>query len=99
MCWGFDCDDGWFGLLLECSLALEAEIVKMPEADRPCASQVKEKYGTLRFYLTHETPEMSAAIKRAEERSGRECELCGAAGRPVRGGWLETACERHRRAP
>jgi hypothetical protein len=97
MCWGFDCGDGWFGLLWEASRVIEAEIVKLPEDERPRASQVKEKYGTLRFYMTSETEAMYAAIQRAEERSAVECETCGAAGE-VRGtGWLDCSCEGHAR--
>jgi hypothetical protein len=97
MCWGFDCGDGWFGLLWELSRALEAELLLLPEGDRPCASQVKEKYGTLRFYMTGETEAMSIAIRRAEERSGVECGECGAAGEVRGSGWLECTCERHGR--
>ena len=52
MRWGFP-GDGWFDLLWECSEKIEAEILKMPEAKRKeCrAAQVKEKFGTLRFYM------------------------------------------------
>lgn len=59
----------------------------------PCrASQVKEKFGTLRFYMTSQTPEMDTIIAEAERKSAITCEVCGKKGR-VRGrGWLYTAC-------
>lgn len=96
MCWGFP-GDGWFSLLWECSAAIEAELAKLPEGERPCAVQVKEKFGTLRFYMSGENDAISAAIRRAEERSRVECEDCGAAGE-VRGhGWLYCSCEKHAR--
>lgn len=95
MCWGFSCGDGWFNLLWELSQALEAEIVKLPEDQRPCAVQVKEKWGTLRFYMTGETEAMSAAIRHAEKRSAVECEVCGAAGEIREGGYVSVECDRH----
>jgi hypothetical protein len=97
MCWGFSCGDGWFNLLWELSQALEAEIVKFPKGQRPCAVQVKEKYGTLRFYMTGENEAMTAAIRHAEKRSAIECETCGAAGEVSGGGWITVDCERHRK--
>ena len=53
----FECEDGWFELIKE----LSAELLKIiDETDCSCrASQVKEKYGTLRFYMDTETDEMS----------------------------------------
>ena len=56
------------------------------------ASQVKEKYGTLRFYLTGGTEEMYAIIHKAESQSSKTCEECGKPGK-VRGKmWLSTRC-------
>lgn len=61
----------------------------------PRASQVKEKYGTLRFYLTHGTEEMYAITDKAERQSSKTCETCGEPGK-VRGKyWLYTACTKH----
>lgn len=48
----------------------------------PRASQVKEKYGSLRFYMTCATNEMSDLIYQAEEESENTCETCGALGKP-----------------
>lgn len=59
----------------------------------PCrASQVKEKFGTLRFYMTGQTPEMDTIINEAERKSAVTCEACGKKGK-IRGhGWLSTRC-------
>ena len=44
MCWGFECGDGWFEIIKK----LSEDITKIdPKVE---ASQVKEKYGSLRFY-------------------------------------------------
>ncbi len=102
MCWGFECDAGWFDLLWKVSEKIEAEILKQPEENRNFfrASQVKEKFGTLRFYMTYETEEMSKAIREAENTSEKTCEVCGKAGKVMsRGGgpfgWLKCVCPDH----
>lgn len=62
----------------------------------PCrASQVKEKFGTLRFYMTSQTLEMDTIIKEAERASSVTCEQCGKKGKLRGHGWLYTACARH----
>jgi hypothetical protein len=61
----------------------------------PRASQVKEKYGTLRFYMTSGTNEMYAITDKAERQSSVTCERCGKSGKMRGRGWLYTACNRH----
>lgn len=50
MCWGFQCDDEWYPLIDAACAALmrEAELYGAP---MPVATQVKEKFGSLRFRL------------------------------------------------
>lgn len=59
----------------------------------PKASQVKEKFASLRFYMTCETPEMSEAIRQAEVECSTICEYCGESGRHRYGGWERTLCD------
>ena len=54
MKWGFECNDGWFDLVYKLSGDIEAEATALG-IDRasdawPLARQVKEKFGTLKFY-------------------------------------------------
>ena len=60
-------------------------------------SQVKEKYGGLRFYIHGGNKKLHRAIEKAEEKSLTICERCGASGRAVTigHGWAKTLCERH----
>lgn len=98
MCWGFDCGDGWFHVIDEASKKLEAEILKLPKEDRQycCASQVKEKYGTLRLYMTGSTSRMERIISKASRKSAKTCETCGSRGTlRINGGWYFTACKEH----
>lgn len=56
-------------------------------------AQIKEKFGTLRFYIDGGTEAMYACIDQAERRSASTCEVCGTAGELRGGGWLKTLCD------
>ncbi len=99
MCWGFECRDGWEPILRKACSKLEpliqARFKQHPKDSWPCASQIKEKYGTLRFYLSTGTDEMFAITDEAERLSERTCEECGAEGKLRGRGWYYTACDKH----
>ena len=54
--------------------------------------QVKEKFGTLRFYYTGGDDEISGMVRMAESMSGVTCEGCGNLGERRGGGWVHTYC-------
>lgn len=64
------------------------------KAELPVAMQVKEKYGTLRFYVSGETEQQSAMIENAEAMSGIICEECGmtTGTKTYTTGWYRTLC-------
>lgn len=98
MCWGFP-GDGWHALIRALSEKLEGAILALPEDRREHyrASQVKEKFGTLRFYMTASTDEMERWINEAELESERTCESCGSPGRLRDCRVTCNACEREHR--
>ena len=55
--------------------------------------QVKEKFGTLRFYHTGGDDYIRGMITMAEAMSGSTCESCGNPGKQTGGGWIRTICE------
>ena len=57
--------------------------------------QVKEKFGTLRFYYTGGDEYISGMVTMAEAMSGVTCEDCGDPGERRGGGWIYTACDLH----
>jgi hypothetical protein len=66
MGFGFECGDGWYELLRELCERLYPLVEKIvpDEFGYSCrASQVKEKYGTLRFYMDASTDEMNDLIE------------------------------------
>ena len=57
------------------------------------AAQVKEKLGTLRFYVDGGDASTEAMIQMAEAMSGLLCELCGSPAKTNRdSGWMHTTC-------
>jgi hypothetical protein len=100
MCFGFECGDGWFQLIYDLSKQI-SEI-----CPRVKAMQVKEKFGTLRFYVENVQSDKAdliyGVIEKAEVKSGIICELCGDDKTPTRktskgSNWIRTLCEECRR--
>ena len=59
------------------------------------AVQVKEKFGSLRFYYDGGDEYIRALVNFAESMSGRICEKCGSPGKTRGGGWVRTLCDEH----
>ncbi|GJD45841.1 hypothetical protein AFCDBAGC_3718 [Methylobacterium cerastii] len=57
--------------------------------------QVKEKYGTLRFYCHGGGTRIIRIAAAAEWISGAVCDVCGAPGSLRPSGWLRTTCDAH----
>ena len=100
--------EGNFGLFEETMKALPndeykekrlAEIVAgdfrpVPESiPQVTLDQVKEKFGTLRFYYSGGDEYISGMVTMAEAMSGTTCEGCGNPGERRGGGWVHTYCE------
>ena len=66
-----------------------------PEKVQVVATQVKEKYGTLRFYYNRGDEFVSGLVAMAEAMSGVTCEICGTPGKPRGGRWIRTLCDEH----
>lgn len=68
--------------------------VKESFIPQPELIQIKEKYGSLRFYLTYYDDHISTLIGFAEAYSERVCETCGAPGTMCSQGWMKVSCEK-----
>ncbi len=92
-------NDGWFDLIYKAAKKLEPLFVKAIKKDPEGykfgyyrTSQIKEKFATLRWYLSGGTDEMYKIVSQAEKKSAKVCEQCGKKGK-IRGqGWVYTAC-------
>ena len=95
MCWGFMCGDGWFDLI-DCLCAKLQALSDQEGSIQIVATQVKEKFGCLSFYVRSSTDEQHQEILRAMKMSMRTCEECGQPGRTVvADGWYITRCPTH----
>lgn len=106
MCWGIECGDGWYDLLdnLCSELQFNTDNNDYPQVE---ATQVKEKYGTLRFYyisiaknkedkyLERKEGAIDGITSFAESLSSTICEKCGNKGEiDDNASWLRCRCER-----
>lgn len=84
--------DGWFQLLWDLSEKIEKCLEDQPLAGFEVV-QVKEKFGTLRYYTSHYRKDIHDCIREAESASARTCEECGEPGKIREGGWIRTLCD------
>lgn len=93
-----DCGPGWFDIIYDLSAKIEkiAEGFGVPDEDNILVLQVKEKFGGLRFYLSHHNDEIDDLVREATQLSYITCEVCGAQGDTVSSesinGWISTLC-------
>ena len=97
MCWGFDCGDGWFNILDQLMGNIQHHIDWKNKKEEVVAQvtldQVKEKFGTLRFYYTGGDDVIDGMVRMAESMSGVTCEECSAPAKTHGPGWIRTICE------
>jgi hypothetical protein len=97
MCWGFECGDGWYNILNQLMGNIQHHIDWKEKQGKPVPQvtldQVKEKFGTLRFYYTGGDEYISGMVTMAEAMSGTICESCGNPGEQTHGGWIKTICK------
>lgn len=99
---GFEVSDGWFHLLKDLVTGLEEILASSPDEVRTKirCSQVKEKFGGLRFYFHGPFSEIQdragPLVTAAEDSAWKTCQECGSAGdcRSV-GGWMSVLCDNH----
>ncbi len=105
MCWGIATGNGWFKLINQlCSqLQWNTDRNNYPQVE---ATQVKEKFGTLRFYYSatpvkeNEHTErqfgvIDGMVSFAEALSGEICEHCGSTEEVTQTkGWISTFCKK-----
>lgn len=96
----FECYDGWLDLIERMSNELELTIIEykkeFPTIDiYPMCDQVKEKYGTLRFYMNVFIPIIEVIINEYCRESASICEICGQKGDICKGYWYKVRCEEH----
>ena len=101
MCYGISCGDGWYALIdTMCGNIknrMENANRNKPEEEHIIceATQVKEKWGGLRFYVQGSDSYIDGIIDLAESMSYRICSECGNASvqNEKKRGWIYTLCD------
>ena len=92
-CWGVECGRGWYNLLE--TLLTKLDVLDTAKIIR--VTQIKEKFGTLRFYIGGGTEEQYSAINLAELMSSNICERCGKFDSSIKPStdscWVSTRCK------
>lgn len=142
MCFGIECEDGWFDIIdcfclavteyikeqtrkykndfvyneclqeaiygnhepfndvfgyLDIHLAIKNGLKELNQPLKTRFTQIKEKFGSLRLYMSSYDDYISALERQAELMSYRICEVCGKPGKPNNNGWIKTVCEEHKK--
>jgi hypothetical protein len=94
---GFECGKGWYNILKmlieHIDIYLKHKHKGVPEGFR--ITQVKEKFGGLRFYVDGADDVVHELIRMTETLAENTCEYCGSNQNimTTKGGWMITACE------
>lgn len=92
---GITVGEGWGAIIEKLADKIQAYLDTNPLVEQVKVTQVKEKFGTLRFYYDGGDDAVYAMVRDAENESSRTCETCGDHGELRTGGWLKTLCDRH----
>ena len=99
--YGIECGDGWYNLLDVLCRNIQSHLdfkMKNLETDEEkeslqlIATQIKQKYSTLRFYYSGGDDYTAGLIHMAEAISGMICETCGDKATVKTGGWVTNLC-------
>lgn len=95
-----EADDGWEPLIRNLCSTIESYIHSNQELlskkEEIYATQIKSKFGGLRFDLSEMDDYIAGAISLAENFSGKICEVCGNLGKKKNiKGWISTFCPAH----
>lgn len=103
---GFAIGKGWWPLVEILCRNIDSHVKwknnlaeKYPDQYKPCpnvvVTQIKEKFGGLRFYYDGGDEYISGLVSMAESIAESTCENCGNPGIRRNGGWLRTLCDKH----
>ena len=92
---GFAVSAGWWPMIETLCATIQSRVDNNKDCPQVVVEQIKEKFGSLRFYYQGGDDFISGAVFLAENMSGHMCEECGAPGKQTKGGWVRTLCDFH----
>jgi len=92
--YGIACGDGWYVLLNELLSLIKNHLANKKPISLFQISQVKEKFGGLRFYYDEGDDYIDGLVRFAESMSYMICETCGSNHSiGMTSGWLKVRCK------
>ena len=95
---GFEVGDGWSLLIEELMDSIDHHCKYKKEIPYPSITQIKEKFGGLRFYYTGGDDYIDGMVSLTENLSYKTCESCGTTKNVTTEGkaWILTLCKKCR---
>jgi hypothetical protein len=94
MCWGFNHGNGWYNLVDSLCTCIQHYLDYKPEISQVIIDQVKEKYGSLRFYFHGGDEYVQGLVTMVEYLSASTCEICGNPGKIENDSWIKVRCDK-----
>jgi len=96
---GFCCGEGWWPILRSLCGQIQHQIdwkAKQGHAvPQVVVTQIKEKFGGLRFYYDGGNEYIDGLVSMAESWADYTCETCGEPARKKTTGYIKTVCDKH----
>jgi hypothetical protein len=93
--WDKDKTREWIIAHTEASYSSYSKMAEEEKERLPKTAQIKEKFGTLRWYINNADKTSQKIIDFAELMSENTCEVCGEYGKTYTTGWHKTFCLKH----
>jgi hypothetical protein len=96
---GIECAAGWWPIITSLCAGIQHHLDwknrQSEVVPQVTVAQIKEKFGSLRFYYDGGDDEIGGMVTMAEAWASQACEECGAPGTSRGGGWIKTLCDTH----
>jgi hypothetical protein len=93
--WKYEVPQGWVALCEELAEKLDKILEALSEEEKENYEllQVKEKFGSLRWYDNWHNEEMHQLIRQYEYKTERTCCVCGKMATKITLGWVTPFCD------
>lgn len=93
----FECKEGWSEIIYDMCHLIQYVVDTDPLCEQVVAIQVKEKFGSLRFYYYGGNARVRNLVEAYSHKTKTICEVCGSEGTMLKEDyWLRVRCDKHK---